>query len=351
MSAKITLVTAVPGGGKTSWVVDTVAHTKEYHGRKLYAVRLPNLALEHEILDDETLHRWHEPGVVEDGSIIIVDEAQETWPKAPNGSKVPPDLAALNTHRHRGIDLFVITQGPHLLHSNVKALVGRHVHFRDNGVLGRWRYEWPTVCSNPDTAFKQAPIKLQHHLPKRSFKLYRSASMHVKSPKVVPRTVFILGAALLALGFFGVRAYASIKAKSEPKPQVEAPADAASQPQGRAPKPRESEPASAPVEAVAEVAAPAVAGCISLGTRCICYDTQGVQITVETAMCYRSSQDYSGLVPLVGVYASQRQVPVTAAAASAPRPPSSVGGVLGFSAGDYRDRAPRQPVGMPAAGV
>src|SRR5256885_16044190 len=77
-----------------------------------------------------TLFRsWHE--TVPDGSVIIIDEVQRIWRPSGPGQKIPDMIALLETHRHRGLDFYIITQGPNLIHANVRALIGRHVHLRD----------------------------------------------------------------------------------------------------------------------------------------------------------------------------------------------------------------------------
>lgn len=215
----ITLITGAPGSGKSAALVDLLMKISA-EGRRIYVdVQLdgpqagkgsvPDLTLPHDLLDDA--RRWHEPGQVVDGSAIVLDEVQRLWRPTAAGSKVSPDVAALETHRHRGLDFFIVTQHPNLVHQNVRRLVGRHVHIRDVGLLGRWWYEWPEA-TNPEL-FRNAPVKKRYKLPKRVFGAYKSASLHIKPIRSVPRTVLLLGAAVVTLGGLSWYGYRSVSGK------------------------------------------------------------------------------------------------------------------------------------------
>lgn len=221
----ITLITGLPGSGKSAAAVERLlAYAAE--GRKIYADGVPDLAVSHEPLPDP--RQWHVPGVVDDGAVIFIDEAQRVWRAAASGSKVPPDIEALETHRHRGLDFILVTQHPSFLHAEVRRLAGPYVHLRDVGMLGRWWYEWPEVTA-PET-FKSAPIKKRYLLPKKVFTLYKSASLHVKPVRSVPRMVLIAGAAVVAFGLLAWRAVSSVSSHVD---AAKAPASSASGPIGR----------------------------------------------------------------------------------------------------------------------
>ncbi|AVP57868.1 zonular occludens toxin family protein [Pulveribacter suum] len=235
----ITLITGAPGTGKSAALVAMLEELGQ--GRQLYVNGIPELAIPHEVLDEP--ERW--PELVPDGAVIIIDEVQRVWrPRGP-GQKVPDHVAALETHRHRGLDVYVITQGPNLVDSNVRALVGRHVHLRDLGILGRWWYEWPECADNCRTGWKNAPIKKRYRLPKRVFAKYKSASMHVKPVRSVPWMLVVMIAALGLTGFLGWKAWKMIQAKVAPAAAVAvAPAPAVSP--GPPAVPPQAPPATAP---------------------------------------------------------------------------------------------------------
>lgn len=229
----LTLITGAPGAGKSAALVDMLSTVAK--GRQLYVNGIPDLKIEHEELAEP--EKWID--LVPDGSVIVIDEVQRVWrPRGP-GVKVPDHVAKLETHRHRGLDFYIITQGPNLVDSNVRALVGRHVHLRDVGLLGRWWYEWPECADNCRTAWKNAPIKKRYRLPKHIFGQYKSASVHIKPIRSVPWMLAVAAGALLAVGVLSWVAYRSLSARLAPPAPVPAvaPAVAGLQVQGAAPAP------------------------------------------------------------------------------------------------------------------
>lgn len=200
----ITLLTGMPGAGKTAAMVDLLRQLGQ--DRPLFvhfdpAERLrpeqkllsESLKLPHQTCNAAT---WHEQ--VPDGGILVIDEAQGCWrPRGP-AAKVPECIAALETHRHAGIDIFITTQAPRLIDANVRGLVGRHVHIRDTGWLGRWWYEWPET--NESLAWKTCPVKKRYKLPKKVFELYASANEHHAPVRAAPKTLALIAVLLLCLG-------------------------------------------------------------------------------------------------------------------------------------------------------
>lgn len=208
----ISLFTGMPGAGKTAAMVDLLRELAKDRPVFVHfdpAERLrPEQKLLHETLNlpHTAVHAatWHEQ--VPDGGILIIDEAQGCWrPRGPS-SKVPEAIAALETHRHAGIDIFITTQAPRLIDANVRGLVGRHVHIRDTGWLGRWWYEWPET--NESLAWKTCPVKKRYKLPKQVFDLYGSANVHTTPVRMAPKTLVLIAvllACLAALVFMIVR--------------------------------------------------------------------------------------------------------------------------------------------------
>lgn len=210
----ITIITGVPGSGKSAAAVDLI-RIEAAKGRKVYADGVDDLVVEHELITD--VRQWHKPGVVDDGSLIFIDEAQRHWRPAGAGSKVPDDIAEFETHRHRGLDFIIVTQHTGLLHANIRKLCARHIHIRDAGAwLGRWWYEWPSHANTDN--FKSAPIKKKYSLPKSVFHLYKSATLHIKPVRSLPRSVMLLGVALILGGWLAWIAYGSISKRIAPPP-------------------------------------------------------------------------------------------------------------------------------------
>ncbi len=226
----LTLLTGVPGSGKTAAGVDLVRKLVE-GGRPLYVLEIPedgveriNLKLPHTLLGDEaSCHRWHE--IVPDGAVVFAPEGQRIWPARAPSARVPLHAEAVGQHRHRGIDMVVDTQGPKLLDDKVRLRVGRHIHLRDLGILGRHWYEWPE-CGDPGQ-WRSAPIKVRYRLPRAVFGLYTSATQHIKPVRKIPPQLYVLGLLIPLLLFIVWRMYNSIADKQGPKPSPGATAQAA----------------------------------------------------------------------------------------------------------------------------
>jgi zona occludens toxin len=111
-------------------------------------------------------------------SIIVIDEAQRLFRPRGNGSITPPWEAALETLRHVGHTLFLITQMPRLLSSHVRALCGVHRHYmRKFGSAWVTCHEWAGVRDNCDKTRKDS-ISSEHRYPKAYYAAYTSAEKH-----------------------------------------------------------------------------------------------------------------------------------------------------------------------------
>lgn len=201
----ISLFTGIPGTGKTNLAVDKLANDKDLQGRPLYVDGVPDLKIPHEqIPEGHSMEDWHVWAPT--GSILFIDEAQRIFRPRANGSKVPAHVEALETHRHKGIDIFVVTQHPRLIDANLKSFVEHHYHISKT-FFGRKLIRWQG-CKNPDSsADYKAGTKIPYKLKKRSFSLYKSAEEHTKIKTTIPWALWLLIAALLVVGYFGYKAY------------------------------------------------------------------------------------------------------------------------------------------------
>ena len=290
----ITLITGAPGTGKTAALVSLLSDLSK--DRAVYVNGIPDLKIQHQELDDPTT--W--PQSVPDGSIVVIDEVQRIWrPRGP-GAKVPSDIAALETHRHRGLDFYVITQSPKLCDSNVRGLVGRHVHLRDLGILGRFWYEWPECSDQCSSAWRGAPIKKRYRLPKAIFASYKSASEHIKPLRSFPWMLVLMVSALLLTIGLAWRSVSVISGKINPATNQVKPSDSGLSPKPvPAPEPGvaydytafvprvsnrpESAPAYDRIRVVSNM--PTVSGCVRLGSRCKCYSGQGTDAGLTAGEC------------------------------------------------------------------
>jgi zona occludens toxin len=144
-----------------------------------------------------------------DGSLVLIDECQGVFPPRSSQSTPPAHVAWLNTHRHRGFDLWITTQQPKLIDSSVRALVGRHKHYRR--VFGLQRsivYEWDS-CSDSLSGMNNA-VKSYWPFPAGVFKWYKSAEIHTKQKFKLPLWLGVLPLGVILCAYFFPAAYSAI---------------------------------------------------------------------------------------------------------------------------------------------
>lgn len=293
----ITLITGTPGAGKTLYAVSELLG--QYGDRPLFVDGIPDLAIPHLSFPEGGLDQW--PTWAPDGAVLVVDEAQRSWRPRPAGSRPPEAIAALETHRHKGVDILLITQHPNLIDQNVRRLVGRHIHVRR--VFG-WKraviYEWDQAT---DPARVRNAITRTWGYPRSAFKLYRSASMHTARGQRVPWAFAAAVIAAVALPIAIWYAYQRMDQRFNPATATaQAPTTAAQaaavgpvvvdggeliqRPDAYVPVVY-GRPETAP--AYAEIARPVqfpqIVACVSSRTRCACYSQQGTRIDMTDAQC------------------------------------------------------------------
>lgn len=196
----ITLITAVPGGGKTALAVSMLLD--EGKGRPIFQMGIPELKIDHQPVPP--VEEWTRLEVTPEdssqtravftfpeNSIIVIDEAQNVYRPRPTGSKVPDYVKAFETHRHLGIDFWIITQSPGLIDANVRKLVGRHIHLRVTA-LGRFLYEGPECFDVESKSARDMCAKRRYFLPKHVYSLYKSSSLHLKVKRRLPPQFYVL---------------------------------------------------------------------------------------------------------------------------------------------------------------
>lgn len=197
----IKLQTGLPGSGKTLNTLWRIKHKAEKEGRPVYYSGITDLKLPWIELDDPT--KWYE---CEANAIIIIDEAQRVFRPRGNGAAVPEHVAKLETHRHLGIDLVLITQHAMLIDSNVRRLCGKHYHsVRQFGQQKARVLEFESVKENPLTA-KGSGQEHVFRYPKEAFEWYHSAEVHTHKKRMPWRFYLLFILPPLALGMIGYTA-------------------------------------------------------------------------------------------------------------------------------------------------
>ena len=200
----ITIRTGLPGAGKTLFsIYDYIARPPLGAApvREVYVSGIdlvPDL-LPFTPLDEPT--RWMDCPA---GSLVVIDESQRFFRNRPPGAPVPDYVAALETHRHLGIDLVLITQDPMLIDKHVRRLAGEHFHAkRTFGLSSITMYRWQRCVDDPlDFHTKKEAEKVRRTYPKKIYKCYKSAEIHTVKRKI-PFRVWLTFLILLALGPLG----------------------------------------------------------------------------------------------------------------------------------------------------
>ena len=307
----ITLRTGLPGACKTLSAIEAMAKMQarwEKHpeeARPCFVHNVKDLALPFAPMP---VTEWKEGGakppvmvpdwsMVPDGSWCLIDEAQDFFPPRSATSAPPPHVAFLNTHRHRGLDLELITQHPKLISEAVRKLVGKHLHFRRLfGGQRAYCYEWD-ACSDSLSGLKEA-VGGYYPYPKKAFAFYKSAEAHTKQKFKLPKWLLIPLVGVVVGAFAIPRAYSTLHNGIVGKGLTTTVAAAASAPGASTPLGVGSAPAPSLAKRVEDmIRPPRVAGCMAIKTRCVCLDDAGTRVPVPEEICRLNSVELGMLVP------------------------------------------------------
>lgn len=297
----ITLITGQPGAGKTLRTIWMVEDLRSRENRTVYYSGITDLALPWTELT--TPEKWFDCPV---GSIIVIDECQRLFRPRSNGSTVPESVAAMETHRHRGLDIFLVTQHPMLLDSNIRRLVGTHVHvMRAFGAHAARVHQWGEVRENCDKSRTGSQSALWKY-PKEVFGYYKSAELHTHKFRFPPRLLLLVLGPLVLAGLLYYLASHLMGLGDKKKPSPDPLGALASDGQattlesfapGSARRPQDwiaahqprlpGVPHTAPAydEVTRPAHAPYPVGCVQIADACHCYSDQGTVLAVEPDIC------------------------------------------------------------------
>ena len=322
----ITLITGLPGNGKTLFSLWHIKAKAEKEQREVYYHNIKDLNLPWTLCEPE---KWMD---LPHGSIIVLDECQFVFPKKPNGAKLPDFYEQLATHRHRGYDIYLITQHPSLIDNFVRQLVGQHFHaVRKFGMASATIYEWSATNPAPQSVPSQkSAIPLKWSYPKEVYGYYKSAEVHTVK-RAIPAKIFLAIGFVIAVlcgGYYMLGQYQHRHDKPDTA-AADAPGAADAMPPrpvgrggGGSPAGGSSEPFDqvADAERWIQMQTPRVAGlphtapkfdeltrptrvpvpaaCMQMGTihhpekiRCKCYTQDGTPMDVEFNMCISFARD------------------------------------------------------------
>lgn len=300
----IELQTGLPGHGKTLYTLWRVRQWAEKENRPVYYNGIPDLMIPAwtEMVDAT---KWME---CPPNSIIVIDEAQRLFRPRANGAQVPDYVSKLETHRHLGLDLVLITQHPMLIDGNVRRLTDKHRHcIRPFGSKFAVVHQWAGVREQCDKAgARKESVKEQFPYPKEVFTWYKSAEVHTVKRSIPMKFILIccLPLLLIAAGWY-MYYWTGKKTHRQETPVVEgvgleAQAARPAQGGGRQAPMTQAEwlavqapriaglPYTAPVfdQVTQPVQAPYPAACVQSKSKgCKCYSQQGTVIDTSEELC------------------------------------------------------------------
>jgi len=200
----IYLITGVIGASKTLNTIKMLREDKQFKDRPVYYYNIKEVVFDSWIeMSKEDVLKWYE---LPAGAIIFIDEAQEIFPIAKPDTKkeAPPHITKLNTSRHNGVDLFIISQHPSLIDVRLRRLAAPHYHYeRKFGSKMVTQRIFSEMTIDPtDYHAKQASASSNRIIDKKYFGTYKSTELdtHKFNP---PKKLL-----LVILGTIGVIGYA-----------------------------------------------------------------------------------------------------------------------------------------------
>lgn len=295
----ITLVTGVPGAGKTLFAINEIykqvlknndPKTPAEEKRPIFSdIDGINFG-EGEVYVVDRDHDWRQ---CPDGSLIVYDEAHKRWEATGQSGRSKDDTARdLDEHRHRGFDFIVISQYPTKIHFEVRTNVTRHVHVkRPAGVKAAQLFIWDSQQSNPDDFHaKQSADTEKFIYPKKLFQYYKSATIHTHKLRIPKKLIAFAVFAALPLSYAGYNLltkdtfFTSGLTPSKPQQAQERLAVAPA-------SPPPVQPESVYIEKVEKPkVVQLLLGCIADATDCICYTDDG-QVLYQSPQQCRATLD------------------------------------------------------------
>ncbi|MDT8997774.1 zonular occludens toxin domain-containing protein [Paucibacter sp. APW11] len=355
----LTLITGLPGHGKTLYCLWRWRAEAEKEGRQVYHNGIPGLNIPG--WQTWEVEKWQQ---LPPGAVFIVDEAQFAFPVTGRG-QTPEWVQKLAVHRHSGVDLVVLTQDPMLLDVFVRKLIDRHFHVvRKFGTTFATIHEFVNGVRDNVAKNKKDSIRHEWKYPPEVYTWYKSAELHTVK-RSIPMRVWILCALPLltaGLAYYGWSILKSTSASSTASEHTPAAVHAPGAPgrsgvdswSGRGGRDRQT-PAeyaesytpripglahTAPVydEVTRPAQAPYPAACVLMRGVCRCYTQQATRLDVPHQLCVDIAQ---GGYFVAWERPAVQAVPVSSQA----RPIEQQGpGLIGINAGGSPAAPPPQQV-------
>lgn len=345
----ITIISGVPGTGKTSLIVEMMMEELKA-GRQIFTIGIPKLLLN--VKEGGDPHTWQDgdwlkidrfnPELTKNkgiksqwfprdcptsceytatckqyglntppdaGSLVIIDEAHAYFPQRASGKAPPPYIEAMNVHRHQGLDFWILTQRPSFLDPFIRGLCSRHVHLSLNAfsMFGkRVKYEWAEYQETVNRTSKLLASKSDYKPSPAVFPLYASATVHTKLDHRMPTILKMFLLAIVVLVFVVGVAISRVKSRMQVIKEAQANQEAVFKPEKKVvpevPASRQAVPVvheeiahSVDVSrsSIQMVKAPKliqISACVASEKSCQCYSYHGVKVSLPDVECRESAR-------------------------------------------------------------
>ncbi len=215
----ITLLTGIPGSGKSYMAVEHVYRMKDQskvlhniEGFKL-GVSLDEYSLLNNMKKIDVFRKsWHEKNDTLHGWTLIIDEAAELFPRSMKDTDV---IGFFDYHRHYGIDIFLITQDIKKVTPDITCLAESH-------------YRAASGASNPLPGFLiyqqivGGESVARKYLRKRKevFALYKSTNDHSSGSINIGKIYFAAAVVAAAVALFALKSWISSFRPEDVQPVV-----------------------------------------------------------------------------------------------------------------------------------
>jgi zona occludens toxin len=198
----LTLITGLPGAGKTLNLIKMIDSEPEYKNRPIYYFNIKELKLDWIEIDEKQALAWYD---LPDNSIVIMDECQRLFRPMKYGDKVPRAIEEFETHRHRGFDIFLITQNPKLIDTKVRYLCGQHINYERQYGFGRVRKVlWQKAVNDTEDYHARLEAEISRiRLDKKYFGVYKSTEVNTHKAKIPRKLYFVILFAIIPFAVLG----------------------------------------------------------------------------------------------------------------------------------------------------
>jgi zona occludens toxin (predicted ATPase) len=305
----ITLITGVPGHGKTLYAVHLIKQITDKNKKlenlpteewkpddRIRPVYTDIDGIDHEKLGTHPIPESYDWRDTPDGSVVVYDECQQHFGPDNHGRAKDTRISDLEIHRHSGHDIIFITQRERLIHAHIRDLVGSHYHIqRFGGTKRATIFHREEVIKTQSRSLLNTLDKEGWAYPQELFEYYQSATIHTHKRRL-PKWLVGAGFQLLmliilacvsvyyAIGFFSGDSVTTIIAPEEQQQEEKSSAfmpDISSQIVQHHPPQQVSAPVPPPVQ---------YTGCVVFknDTQCQCYTTKGyLDENLKFSQCMR----------------------------------------------------------------